>query len=133
EESRDSGGFGGGLEGAIAFTKEYLESRGVGHDEIRLAVAVKVARRQGNKLDPVVKGDVDGRLEGAVALAQGHGDGRVIPGQPPIARNTGRTFVGLGDVRSAVTIEVAHHQGNGLKVPSWLAGGHLKKPIAITQ
>ena len=125
-----SGVFNGGLEGSIALAQKHRDSAawkipaieqpekhraGIHRDQVGLAVAIKVPHGDGKKVRSDIV--VDGDLEGAVAVAQQHGE--------PRAR-------GHNQVSLTVGVKVAHDERTGRRTHNVVDEG-LKGAIAFAQ
>src|SRR5262249_18531022 len=101
----------GGLEGTVAVPQKDRDPAevhqdvvaGVRHHEVGFAVAVEIGQSQAEGLSVRAHGIVNGRLEGAVAVAQQNVD----------AAKIGTADVPGHDIELPVAVDVAYRQGNG--------------------
>src|SRR5207302_2236534 len=108
--------------GAIAIPQQHtylVRAIAVGHHEIEMAIAIKVAHRHG--AGSGADGIVAGGLKSTVALAQ---------------QDTYRAIlvstVGHGEIEMAIAIKVAHRQRPGTGADGVAPSG-LKRAIALAQ
>ena len=107
-----------------------------GHGQIEFTVPIEIAH--GNRTRIPTGVEIDGRLKGAVAVAQQHGDGAVShrPRRDRAAEDiraaSRHVSVGHGEVKLAVVVEIAHRHEDRKGFQGPIYGG-LERAIAATQ